>query len=117
MITREQAEALKTGVVLNDKSLLLLSSGIEWITENTTYSFDLERLEETPSSVALFLSLYCGALSLPAGVQSESIQGLSQTFASNTRDSTVWELAHSLLGKWLKPGVRFITAKRTWNPL
>jgi hypothetical protein len=57
---------------------------------------------------------YFDVMMMGAGVTSESIGGLSQSFDSTSKDNLLWQYAESLLGKWLKSQMSFVQAKRKW---
>ena len=85
--------------------------------DNTTLEFDINDIEELkalPAQVRLFVSDYCDLLSLGVGVASESIEGLSQSFKSESAKAQIWELAENYLSKWLLSPVRFVTASNRW---
>ena len=114
MLTREQAESLKLGVPLTDGNLLKAGGAFEWIAENTTLTVDMDALEALPASVRLFIVRFIDIMSTRAGVQSESAEGLSQSFSSTDKGTLIWQYAEELLGKWLKSRVRFVTAHKRW---
>ncbi len=117
MLTREQAESLKLGILLTDRNILTIESAFDWISDNTTLEIDItdtDALEALPASVRLFIVRFIDIMSMGAGVQSESAEGLSQSFSSTDKGTLIWQHAEELLGKWLKSRVRFVTAHRRW---
>ncbi len=117
MLTSEQAESLKLGILLTDGNLLKVESAFEWISDNTTLEIDItdiDALEALPASVRLFIVRFVEIMSMGAGVQSESAEGLSQSFSSTDKGTLIWQYAEELLGKWLKSSVRFVTAEKRW---
>lgn len=117
-MTQSQLESLKLGLPLNAETCLMVESGLQWVLENTTLTFDLqneEELEALPPQVRLFLLKYNEAMSISSGVSSESIEGLSQSFSSVDKSALLWDIAYSLLGKWLISPVRFVTAQKRWS--
>lgn len=114
MLTSEQAESLKLGIPLTDGNLLKVESAFEWIADNTTFTVDMNALEALPASVRLFIVRFVEIMSMGAGVQSESAEGLSQSFSSTDKGTLIWQYAEELLGKWLKSRVRFVAAVKRW---
>ena len=118
MITKEQVESLKLGIApINDRACLLVESAFDWIKDNTTFEIDLTdtaTLETLPACVRLFVLRYIDVMTMTAGVQSESIEGLSQSFSNEDKGVLIWQYAEELLGKWLKSKVRFVTAEKRW---
>jgi hypothetical protein len=119
MMTSQQIELLQLGIPkANDRVTLIVESGLEWVKENTTLDFDItkdEDLKALPSCVRLFLMKFYEINGVTAGVASESIEGLSQSFRSDSADSLIWSLAEELLGSYLKSRVRFVTAQNRWE--
>ena len=74
----------------------------------------MNALEALPASVRLCIVRFIDIMSTRAGVQSESAEGLSQSFSSTDKGTLIWQYAEELLGKWLKSRVRFVTAHRRW---
>ena len=118
-MTIEQAQNLNLGIKrINAERCLMIESAFSWVLENTTLNFDIENIEELkalPAQVRLFVLKYCEAMSISAGVASESIEGLSQSFKSDNKKALIWEIAESLLDKWLVSPVTFVSAKKRWN--
>lgn len=118
MLTSEQVESLKLGIApIDDRVCLIVESAFDWIEENTTLEIDLtdkEKLEALPACVRLFIVRFFDVMTMTAGVQSESIEGLSQSFSSADKGVLIWQYAEELLGKWLKSRVRFVAAKNRW---
>lgn len=119
MMTKEQAESLDLGIKpINGRELLIIESGLEWIKENTTLTFDINSdkdLKALPSSVKLFLVKFSDIQKLSAGVSSESIEGLSHSFDTSDKGTLIWQTAESLLGPYLKSRIRFVSAEKRWR--
>lgn len=117
MITLENLKAAGIPLSGTDASELLKAvAALEWISENTTLEVNTEdpaELEKLPATAKLFVSKYVEILSLKTGVSSQSIEGLSLSFATTDKSTMLWQLAQSLLGKYLRQ-VRFHPAKRRW---
>ena len=118
-MTAEQVQSLKLGIEpIDDRGILIVESGLEWITRNTTLAFDMnndEELKALPSCVRLFLTKFFDVQMLSAGVTSESIEGLSQSFDTGDKSAMIWQFAEELLEPYLKSRVQFISATKRWN--
>lgn len=118
-MTVEQAKSLNLGIQpIDEKNCLRIESAFGWVLANTTLKFDINKTEELkalPAQVRLFVSDYCDLMSISAGVLSESIEGLSQSFKSESKKAQIWELAETHLGDWLKSPVRFVAATSRWQ--
>ena len=118
MITNEQVESLKLGIApIDDRVCLIVESAFDWIKENTTLEIDLENeeaLKALPACVRLFIMRFFDVMVMTAGVQSESIEGLSQSFSSADKGVLIWQYAEELLGKWLISRVHFVAAQKRW---
>ena len=92
---------------------VLRQSAFLWIKENTT--FDTEQ-EPLPPNAELFIEKYKEIMGLRPGVASESISGLSQSFAVSDIESLLKQYAASLLGEAYMPSeMRFVPAADRWN--
>lgn len=118
-MTKQQIELLRLGIApIDDRVTLIIESGLEWVKENTTLEFDIEKDEELkalPSSVRLFLVKFFDVQMISAGVTSESIEGLSQSFDTSDKSAMIWQFAEELLSPYLKNRIRFVAAKRKWR--
>ena len=118
-MTREQVESLNLAIKpINEKTCLMIESAFEWVLEHTTLEFDITNIEELkalPAKVRLFVTEYNGLMSISAGVRSESIEGLSQSFSSDGKQAQIWDLAETLLDKWLVSPVKFVAASNRWQ--
>ncbi len=119
MMTPSQIELLHLGIApITDREILVIESGLEWVKNNTTLEFDMNKDEDLialPSAVKLFLVKYFDLMMLNVGVTSESIEGLSQSFDTGDKSAMLWQFAEELLSPYLKSRVRFITAKKVWR--
>lgn len=116
-MTKEQAAKLNLGIPLNDSVLLIVESALTWVLDNTTLDFDInkdEDLTQLPANVRLFVVKYHELMSTSEGVTSESIEGLSQSFNTSNKSGLIWQIAESLLTKWLKSPVSFVPAVSRW---
>ena len=118
-MTTQQIELLHLGIApIDDSVTLIVESGLEWVKENTTLDFDMnndEDLKALPSSVRLFLVKFFDVQMISAGVASESIEGLSQSFDTSDKSAMIWQFAQELLSPYLKSRIRFIAAQRKWR--
>lgn len=118
-MTAQQIELLRLGIApIDDRVTLIVESGLDWVLENTTLSFDKnndEDLKALPSCVRLFLVKYFDVQMISAGVTSESIEGLSQSFDTTDKAALLWQFAEELLSPYLKGRVRFVAATRKWR--
>ncbi len=92
---------------------ILRRSALVWIRTNTT--FDTEQ-DPLPPNAELFIEKYKEIMGLRPGVASESISGLSQSFAVSDVESLLKQYAASLLGETYMPSeMRFVPAADRWN--
>lgn len=117
-MTKEQIELLELGISpIDNRVILIIGSGMEWLKTNTTFEFDMnndEDLKSLPYRVRLFLVKFFDIQMLGTGIVSESIEGLSQSFSQTNKEDLVWDAAKELLSNDLKSRVRFVTAKKVW---
>ena len=117
-MTKEQVEKLKLGIApINERTILLVESGLNWVLDKTTLEFDMndnEDLEALHPNVRLFLVQYFDIMSMTPGISSESISGLSQSFDTTDKTTLIWQYAYEMLGDWLKSQMSFYQAKSRW---
>lgn len=118
-MTKEQIELLHLGIApIDDRTILIVESGLDWVKENTTLKFDKdndENLKALPSCVRLFITKFFDIQMLSVGVVSESIEGLSQSFDTGNKSAMIWQFAEELLQPHLKSRIRFVAAQRQWR--
>ncbi len=118
-MTEQQVQKLKLGIApITERDILIVESGLEWVKANTTLEFDMnndEDLAALPSCVRLFLIKFSDIQTMGTGVLSESIEGLSLSFADTDKNALLWQYAEELLSNFLKPRVRFVHAQRKWR--
>ena len=113
-MTKEQIQSLNIGIDVDDNTAFLsANAALEWIAENTT--IDTTDIEHLPYRAKLFINKFCEVNAIQSGISSESIDGLSQSFASGDNANLIMDLANSLLSSDLKSRVRFVTAERKWK--
>lgn len=114
-------ELIAAGIPLSNNdsvSLLYAEAAIDWMNENTTLSInksDMETIKALPATAKLFVIKFSETMRIKAGVTSQSIEGLSQSFdaTENTR-TLIWAIANSLLSDYIKSQVHVIPARRRW---
>lgn len=92
-------------------------AALEWLAEYTTLTVrldDPEAYASLPARAQLFVQKYTELLMRNTGVTSQSIEGLSQSFASADSSTLILQLANTLLQKDLKSQVTVYPAKRRW---
>lgn len=118
-MTKQQIELLHLGITpIDDRTIIIVESGLEWVKANTTLEFDMNKDEDLtalPSVVKLFLVKFFDVQMLSVGVTSESIEGLSQSFDTSDKSAMIWQFANELLTPYLKCGINFIPAQKRWN--
>lgn len=118
-MTEEQVKTLKLGFTsVDDKTVLMVESAIEWINANTSLNIplDSDQLAKLPANAKLFISKYIEVMDRSAGVTSESVGSLSQSFdTSRNKTDLLWEYAEELLSGYLKSQMSFVSAKPRWS--
>lgn len=117
-MTEEQVKNLKLGFSSVDgKTILMVESAIEWINANTCLNIplDSDQSANLSANVRLFINKYVEIMDRSAGVSSESVGGLSQSFDSISKADLLWQYAEELLGDYLKSQMSFVSAKSRWS--
>lgn len=119
MITAEQLIAAGIPVSPgNPVAALHAEAALDWMQAHTTIEFDkadTASIEALPACAKVFVLKYAETMRIKAGVTSQSIEGLSQSFdTSGNANSLIWATANALLGDYLKSQVRVTPAKRRW---
>lgn len=100
---------------LDNTAVLYVESAIGWINQNTTLEYDINALPESlPSNVRLFIVKFNEIMHTDPNIASESIQGLSQSFATNGKGLLLYEYARSLLGEYMPSQVVAVQTKGLW---
>lgn len=87
------------GLADTSENRLYVNSAVAWINKNTTYSFEKACID-IPDECKLFIVKYSQLMSTQAGVASESISGMSQSFVTGQKlENSIYELAVALFGK------------------
>lgn len=99
---------------------LLGNAALEWMKENTKLEFDpadVSSLTGLTAGAKFFIQKYEEVMSLSAGITSESIAGMSQSFDTD-KTSLLLKYARDLIGsKYVTGGLasaRFVPAKKHW---
>ena len=118
-MTTEQIELLRLGISpIDERTILICEAGLEWIKANTTLEFDINNdddLKSLPSCVRLFLVKFFDINMLSAGISSESIENLSQSFDNSDKNNLIWQFANELLAPYIKSKIRFVSAQRKYK--
>lgn len=116
-MTMDELMELKLPVPNNEMNLLFVNSALNWLADNTTLDVtenDFEKINALPSSAKLFLVKFCEVAERSAGVASETVGPMSQSFSGTGSDQLVMGLARQLLKAYLEPNVKFIPCRRRW---
>ena len=98
----------------DSETALMVEVALDWVEQNTTLEFDREN--ELPPNVKLFTIKFCDLMSQNAGVASESLGGMSQSFTTSSgMASLLHDLAAQLFGSAYKGRNRFIGATSRWK--
>ena len=114
MITAEQIAEAGIPVGTDDETLISVESAVEFIENNTTLKIDMSDLGSLPAGAKLFIVKYTEIMS-NAGIESESLGGMSQSFDTDSSTSLLWDLLNYLLGKYMKSQVSVVQAGRRWK--
>lgn len=100
--------------VTDAETKIMVDAALSWIQENTTLEISPD--EELPSNVKLFIVKFCDLMSTTAGVASESLGGMSQSFSVTSGTGLLLsDLASQLFGRAYKGRNRFVTAVNRWK--
>lgn len=112
-MTKQELVNLNLGLTIDATTEIVLNAGVEWLAENTT--IDTTNIESYPSGAKLFLIKFCEIQKMQTGVASESIEGMSLSFDTSNKSDLLFQFAETLLGKYLKGSVRFVSATSRWK--
>lgn len=117
MITDEQIKILNLGIQpINDRICLLVENALIWVQKNTKITFDIEDLTTLTADIRLFIVKYVEVMRLRAGITSESIGGLTQSFDTKDLNTAMWQIATEVFtDDELLPNCEFIGAKNRWR--
>jgi hypothetical protein len=118
-MTEQQVKMLGLGIApVDERVILVIASGLEWVKSNTTLDFDMnndEDLKALPYCVRLFLVKFFDVQMLSTGVSSESIEGLSQSFDTGSKNAMIWQFAQELLSDYLVSCVKAVPYVNKWR--
>ena len=98
----------------NAEVSIMVESALDWVENNTTLEIDREN--ELPNNVKMFVIKFCDLMSQTAVVTSESLGGMSQSFSTSSGTGfALAELASQLFGSAYKGRNRFIPAVSRWK--
>lgn len=93
---------------------IMVETALDWVAENTTLEIDRET--DLPNNVKLFVVKFCDLMGQTAGVTSESLGGMSQSFSATGGTALILsDLAAQLFGSAYKGRNRFISAQSRWK--
>ncbi len=116
MITPADIEVLGLGISpIDERVCLEVEAAIEWVNANTTLKLDISDLNTFSAQSKLFIIAYIDICMISNGVQSESIEGLSQSFSGNSKFNMIWDLAEHYLGEHLISKVKFVKAQKRFK--
>lgn len=93
---------------------IMVETALDWVDANTTLEIDRE--SELPANVKLFVVKFCDLMSQTAGVASESLGGMSQSFSTSGGSTfALAELASQLFGSAYKGRNKFVIARNRWK--
>lgn len=117
-MTSQELQALDLPVEDTQINRLYVGTAIDWLIKHTTLVINKENLQESvkalPDGAKLFIARYCDVLSTDGNVTSESIGGMSQSFGTLSKNEQLWQLAHALIGDYLKSQVSSIPNVSKW---
>lgn len=113
-------EELGLPINITQGNTLYIESGLEWLKENTKLNFntdDVESIKALPSGAKLFLCKYTEVMENSGMVVSESMAGMSQSFADPSRNAEIlFSMAKSLIGEqYLKSQFHCIPHTSAWR--
>ena len=117
-MTVDQIKAVGISLSMSDDMTeLYVNAALEWLAANTTFPYDPENPpEELPANVKLFIIKFSESMSMNDGITSESIEGLSQSFAdTGSRLTAVWQLANMLLSEYMPSSVKAVQTRKLWT--
>lgn len=120
MITTEQIKILRLGIEpINDRLCLIAESALIWVQNNTKFKFDINSskdLESLTADVRLFVAKYIEIMKLRAGITSESIGNLSQSFDTKDLNAAIWQIATDVFtDDELLSNCDFIGSRNRWR--
>lgn len=88
-------------------------SALEWLQNNTTLN---NIVEPFPAGIEIFIEKYGEVMGLRAGVASESISGLSQSFNVENISTLLKQYATELIGsEYMRSDIKVFPALDKWT--
>lgn len=110
------------GIPLNnitELTIIQICSALEWVLNNTNLDFDIndiEQLKALSNGVKLFILKYIEVMSITAGISSESIEGLSQSFSDMDKEKLIRQYAKTFLGEcYNKSSLKYVPCHEIWR--
>ena len=118
-MTVEQLQALNLPIESNEETALYIEAGLDWLAKNTILVIDKDNIESSvaafPAGAKIFLCKYFEVMTTGgAGIASESIGGMSQSFTTESKTALLWNIASELLSGYLKGQVKSIGNISKW---
>lgn len=115
------AELISAGIPIADGDViaaLRAEAALDWLAEYTTLQFDKahpETIAALPACAKIFILKYSEVMKRKSGLVSQSIEGMSMSFGSDSSFAgNIWQLANGLLGGYIKSQVRVFPARKKW---
>lgn len=111
---------IAAGIPIRDDvtEALRAEAALDWMQEHTTLRIDkadAAAIATLPATAKLFVIRFGEIMRRKAGVTSQSIEGMSQSFdASEDTAALIWAQASTLLSGYMKSQVRVTPAQRRW---
>ena len=116
-MTKEQAESLNLGILINDKTLIIIETALDLVLAKTSIKFDKnsdDDLNKIPARVKLFVTKYLELMGIHEGVASQTVTNLSMSF-SQDKNERFNNLLDEILGDDLISDVKFVGAVNRWQ--
>ena len=97
--------------IANAETKIIVDSAVEWVNNNTTLEIDPE--QELPPNVKLFVMKFYEVMTAHAGVTSESLGGMSQSFDTSSKTALLRQYASELLSPYFSCA-KFVSMVRRW---
>lgn len=102
----------KLGLGDTPENRIIADAALQWLRDNTTLQFSDE--DNLPPLAALFIVKFYEVMRQSAAIKSESIAGMSQSFADDA-ESVLWGLARTMLLPYLKSNVTVLPGEKRWR--
>lgn len=99
------------GLEKTPENQLIVDAALQWLGDNTTLDVSGENI---PPVAKLFILKYSELMGQTAGLKSESLAGMSQSFSGDFNTS-LWNIAYSMLLPYLKSNANVTPSRRKWE--